>query len=263
VPPDLDVARRWLAALDARYRRDLTTSEFLRAVRALSARYVETRHQLDRRPAIDSRGKRAAFAAFYAPLHYFTVAAIIDALGAATPALDGLLDLGCGTGAASAAWASAMRGTRIIGIDRDRWMPAEARGTWRHFGLRGTARTGDLVRALAEVSPTRRPPSAPRRGVLLAWTVNELDRDARHRALEGLTRLSHTGTAVLVVEPIARAVVPWWPAWQEAFIARGGRADEWRFPAALPSALVETSRAAGFNREALTARTLFLAAQGS
>ena len=172
MPPDPDV-EAWITALQERHRRDLTTPEFLRAVRALSARYVESRSRLDRGRAADTPGKRAAFAAFYAPLHYFTVRAIVDALGATAPALDPLLDVGCGTGAASAAWATVLPGARIAGVDRDPWMPTEAHWTWRQMGLRGAARTGDAVRALAPLPSARRRVRRPW-GCVLAWTANEL-----------------------------------------------------------------------------------------
>ena len=54
----------WVEALQVRHRANLTTPEFLKAVRALSARYVERRAELPDRSPIDSAGKRSAFAAF-------------------------------------------------------------------------------------------------------------------------------------------------------------------------------------------------------
>jgi hypothetical protein len=62
---------------------------------------------------------------------------------------------------------------------------------------------------------------------------------------------------VLVIEPIARRVSPWWPAWAEPFSRAGGRADEWRFESALPEPLARLSESAGFRRDELTARSLF------
>jgi hypothetical protein len=61
-----------------------------------------------------------------------------------------------------------------------------------------------------------------------------------------------------VIEPIARRVAPWWGRWEENFVARGGRADEWRFGADLPLRQRELARAAGLDPRELTARTLFL-----
>ncbi len=73
-----DVAT-WLDALHARHVAPYRPQEFTRALRALSARYVERRSELADRSALDSAGKRSEFAAFYAPLHYLTVREIAGA----------------------------------------------------------------------------------------------------------------------------------------------------------------------------------------
>src|SRR4051794_40832473 len=77
VVADID---RWCEALIARHTASLSRPEFLKAVRALSARYVEARGRLADRSPIDSAGKRAAFAAFYAPLHFVTMREVVRAL---------------------------------------------------------------------------------------------------------------------------------------------------------------------------------------
>ena len=158
----------WLAALHERHRSALTSAEFLKALRALSARYVERRAELAGRSPLDSAGKRAAFAAFYAPLHFLTTREIVRALGLAPeragtsahgarrtvidPPKDGrttralIVDLGCGTGVASAAWARAQGGSpALLGIDSHPWALAEARWNWRKLGLKGETRRSDLV----------------------------------------------------------------------------------------------------------------------
>src|SRR5262245_18894492 len=84
--PDLTARRdRWLAALEARHLADLRFAEVTRALRALSSTYVERRERLGGQTALNSAGKRAAYAMYYSPLHYFTVAAIVEALGATRP----------------------------------------------------------------------------------------------------------------------------------------------------------------------------------
>ncbi|MBA3888795.1 MAG: hypothetical protein H0X67_24180, partial [Acidobacteria bacterium] len=60
--------KAWLEALEGRHLSDLTPAEVARALRALSSCYVERRSKLARGGALDSAGKRAAFALFYAPL---------------------------------------------------------------------------------------------------------------------------------------------------------------------------------------------------
>src|SRR3954464_12502113 len=93
--------RRWLGALEARHLASLTPSEAARALRALSSCYVERRARLAAGGALDSAGKRAAFALFYAPLHFLVTREVVRAVDAA-PGIVALTDLGCGTGAAGA-----------------------------------------------------------------------------------------------------------------------------------------------------------------
>src|SRR5262249_31099080 len=134
----------WLAALEARHLRNLTRAELTRSLRALSSCYVERRAKLTRGAALDGAGKRAAFALFYAPLHFLTIARIVRELREGTP-LREIVDLGCGTGAAGAAWALACaRPPSLIGIDCNTWAVQEANWTYKRLGLRGRALTGDI-----------------------------------------------------------------------------------------------------------------------
>src|SRR5260221_11312791 len=94
-----------MAALERRHLADLTFSEVSRALRSLSSAYVERRGRLAAGAALDGAGKRAAFALFYGPLHYLLVREIVGRLPGADRAVPRLVDLGCGTGAAGAAWA--------------------------------------------------------------------------------------------------------------------------------------------------------------
>jgi hypothetical protein len=244
---------RWIAALQTRHRGALTNPEFLKAVRALSARYVEHRGSLPDRSPLDSAAKRAAFAAFYGPLHFLTVARIIDAIGAAGGAIDVIGDLGCGTGVSSAAWALAFETSpRIVGFDVHTWALDEAAWTWRTFRLDGRTRRADVLRARLDGLGA----------VVAGWSVNELDHAARAQLLARLMEAASKGMPVLVIEPIGRRATPWWPEWSAAFAASGGRSDEWRFGSPLPPVLAELDEAAGFRRDALSAKTLWLPCRG-
>jgi hypothetical protein len=253
-------ADAWLDALVARHTASLTRPEFLKAVRALSARYVESRGRLPDRSPIDSAGKRAAFAAFFAPLHFLTARQIARALAAAPSDPDGaIVDLGCGTGVASAAWALE-RAARppIRGTDLHPWVLPEALWNWRQLGLRGTARRGDLVGIAEQLAANKRAETLEGTTVMLGWSVNELDAASRGRLRVALTRAATRGARVVVIEPIARSVSPWWDEWVAGFAAPGGpgRADDWKFDVALPSALERLNEAAGFSTRALSARTI-------
>ena len=85
----------WLASLEAKHLRELTFREVSRSLRALSATYVERRHTLVEGAALSGRGKRAAFALFYGPLHYLLVAHIVRELPSALDRMPALIDLGC------------------------------------------------------------------------------------------------------------------------------------------------------------------------
>jgi len=142
-----DVVAAWMTALRERHVEPLGRPAFLKAVRALSVRYVERRHTLDSRSAIDSAGKRAAFAAFYAPVHFHATQLIVQELRLADGTIDTIVDLGCGTGVAGAAWAlSSPERPALTGIDANPWAVDETNWTWRTLGLTGRARRGDIVR---------------------------------------------------------------------------------------------------------------------
>src|SRR5688572_32237948 len=87
----------WMVALEERHLSDLRFQEVTRALRALSARYVSRRGG-DVQRSLDTRGKRAAFALYYAPLHFLATDLVVRALGAQTPAPRSIIDIGCGTG---------------------------------------------------------------------------------------------------------------------------------------------------------------------
>ncbi len=240
---------RWFDALQQRHLAELEWPEVTRALRALSSAYVQRRSKLAAGAALDGRGKRAAFALFYGPLHFAAVSAVLERLRSddAPVCLAGtVIDLGCGTGAAGAAWSLAC-GTRprVTGVDRHPWAVAEAAWTYRFFGIAGTARRADAAAAALD----------PDAALVAAYTLNELEDAARQRILAAA--LASRG-GLLVVEPIARGVTPWWNGAAAAVIARGGRADDWKLPLDMPERWRLLDRAAGFRRDHLTARSLWL-----
>ena len=250
---------QFIAALLDRHAAPLRRSEFLKAIRALSARYVERRATLADRSPLDSAGKRAAFAAYYAPLHYLTVRHVLGALGPSSAPLSRIVDLGCGTGVAGAAWAGVVRGSGpgttpvLHGVDRSGWAVEEAAWTYRTLGLSGRATRGDLVRAAQALAARE---NVGETGVILAWSSNELEAPARNRLLSTLVELGRSGASILIVEPISRRAAPWFDDWAAVITKAGGRRDEWRFDAPRPPALSSIDDDVGFDRAALTARSL-------
>jgi hypothetical protein len=167
------------------------------------------------------------------------------------------VDLGCGTGVCGAACALAIgKGVTISGIDQHAWSLDEARWNWNQLDIRGRTIRADLVVSAERMAATR-----PTRGTLplivLGWSVNELDAGRRARLLRALQTLTAQRHSLLIIEPIARSVSPWWTDWTVAFASPHTREDDWHLDVPLPDRLRALDGAAGFARSALTARSLF------
>lgn len=237
-----------MTALESRHLADLRVAEVTRALRALSSAYVERRHKVASGSTLDSAGKRAAFALYYGPLHFLATEHVLAHLDAPPPPR--IVDLGCGTGVVGAAWAlrSLDAPPSLTGIDRHPWAVEEARRTYRDLGLAGQARTGDASRV---------PPLRGTDAVVAAYLLNELP-DVTRRSLEDqLLGVATAGGRVLIMEPIARGVAPWWDELANRFAAVGGRADEWRFQPEVPELVATLGKAAGLNYREARLRTLY------
>jgi SAM-dependent methyltransferase len=261
--PYLDGALRgaydaWQERALARFLPPLTFQELRRGVQALSSLYVERRGGGDLASrSLDGAGKRAAFACFYAPLHFLT---LFHALrGEALGAPQRIVDVGCGTGAAGAALACGLASAsspapRLLALDRSGFALAETRHTHAAFGLRGATRRGSLPGALPEL----------RAGdlAIVAWCANELAEEARSGLLAALLRGAAQGAGIVVAEPLATGAAPWWRAWVSAFEPAGGRSREARARLDLPDFLARLDRAAGLRHEELGARVLVVPGAG-
>lgn len=249
---------RWLTDLESRHLADLRFPEVARALRALSSTYVERRGRLPEGAALAGAGKRAAFALFYGPLHYLIVHHISAALpfprGAST-----LVDLGCGTGAAGAACAVASGSIDlVVGIDRHPWALTEAARTYDNFGYRCTTEKGDIA-STRHLKPSRAQKTNTATVFVAAFAMNELSEPSRDSVMRQLLARARGGDAVLIVEPLAGFVAPWWSRWRREIEDAGGRADEWRVQKELPAMVAKLDRAAGLDHRELTARSLFIA----
>jgi hypothetical protein len=259
----IDRLNVWMAALEARQLSDLTFQEVSRSLRALSSTYVERRQRLGEGAALAGAGKRAAFALFYGPLHFLTVHHIVSALGHPFTSMEALVDLGCGTGSSSAGWGLAgAREPGTFGVDRHPWAVEEARRTYADLRMRATFRVDDLIEVPFNVAApsgrrNRQPKDRQGTGVLLAYAANEIaEAERREKLLTRLMNHASGGGKVLVVEPLAGFVAPWWGAWQRRFEGAKGRATEWRFRVEVPPIVEKLGRAAGLNYREIKARTL-------
>jgi hypothetical protein len=136
-----------------------------------------------------------------------------------------------------------------VGIDRHPWALGEATMTYRQFALNARTRQADVAAADLPKAPV---------SLLAAFTLNELPDEPRDALLRRLLERAAAGDQVLIVEPLARGVAPWWNRWQDRVVAAGGRGDEWRFRVTLPAIVTKLDRAAGLNHRELRGRSLWL-----
>jgi SAM-dependent methyltransferase len=260
-PTEIDGFEGWLARTVARHAPPLVFAEVRKGVQALSMLYVERRHE--RGPdgparlgsrATDGEGKRAALATFYAPLHLLVAHAAARAHLAHGdgPAPRRIVDLGCGTGAAGAGVARALAPRpEILAIDASGWALGEARHTHRDLGLAGRTRRGALPAAL--------PRTDARDLLVCGWFLNELDAGAREAVLGGIDAALAAGSGLLVLEPLARGITPWWDAVARRLSPHGVAAAEIKIEPALPDWVARLDAAAGLDHGQIGARVLFRA----
>lgn len=245
---DLDA---WVAAEAQLALADLRFADVRRAVQALSTLYVQKRGRggLDRK-AGDGAGKRAAFASYYAPIHFLSAAVLAEEVG--LPGVEGVrtvVDLGCGTGAVGAAIARLVTGgPRVAGIDANQSAVAAARRTFQALQVRGRARVGRLPGALPRL----------RAGdlVVAGWSLNELDPGDRDAVLGALEQAVRRGVGLFVVEPLSTRVVPWWPRLLARF--PGARSAEVRRPVYRPEWILRLDEATRLDHSDATGRVLWV-----
>jgi methylase of polypeptide subunit release factors len=247
-PSRKDLFPAWYAELESRHLKDMKFAEIRRALEALSTVYVQRREAITRGAALDSAGKRAAFALFYGPLHFLAVAHVLEQLRPRKPYPKRIIDIGCGSGAAGAAWGVAA-GCKpsIRGYDLNPWAVREAGWTLRQFGLDHTVSRRDVSRA---------PMPGRKDGLLAAWVVNELRDATRDELLLRLMEAAGNGSEILIVEPVAKGVAPWWDDWADRFQVAGGRSEQWDFRPDMPDSLRLLDRAAKLDHRRYKLRTL-------
>jgi SAM-dependent methyltransferase len=236
----------WLADGVARSA-PLTFSELRRGVQALSQRYVGGRREPG--AALGSSAKRAAFATYFAALHLATAYGAVRSLPpAALAGTTRIVDLGAGSGAigAGAALALAPETPALLALDRSGFALAEARRTFAAFGLRG-----ETERALL---PAGMPRLARGDLAVAGWFLNECDDAARERVLRALERGLGAGASVLVLEPLAGRVVPWWDEVASRLTARGLATGSIRWRMERPVWIAQMDKAARLDHRELGAR---------
>ena len=248
--PLRDAFDAWVEDAIARHTAELAFREIRRGAQALSWLYVERRGEVDLAArTIDGRGKRAALASYYAPLHFLTAHHALAAIGATRLAgAARLFDVGAGTGASGAAVARALGVTDATAIDRSGFALAEARRTYAAFGL--------LVRSVRGRVPERLPRAERGDVWVLGWSANEMAEPERAALLERIARAIGFGARIVLLEPLAGAAVPWWREWRETLTPLGVAELESKTPIARPEWIARLDQATGLDHRVLGARLL-------
>lgn len=239
----------WLAATRGRAP-ELATRDLRKGVRALSSLYVERRRHGGAAAAFEGSAKRAAFATFYAALHFLTAYHAAARFLARGEAPARIVDAGAGTGAAGAAVACALGGrSPILALERSGWALGEARHTYAAFALTARFRRVRLPAGLPR----------PRRGDLLCagWFLNECDPPVRESLLAWLEAGSRAGAGVLVLEPLAHHAAPWWEDAASRLASAGVSSAVCKVAIRRPELVAELDRAAGLDHREVGARLLY------
>jgi len=245
----IDPYRNWIDCIFERWLAEVTRKGIARALQSLSNDYVKRRGRIGSRASV-GRGKRAAFALYYGVRHFLVVRESLIALGAPRDIPGPIIDLGCGTGVAGAAWCLHGSGEqRVVGVERDAGMIREAELTYRCLNVKGK-----LVRCHLSAYRWPKPPLC----IIAAFTVNELHERDRERLWHSLEEQASGGSRLLVLEPLALRITPWWQDWVERAERIGGRSDEWHFDVELPEPVRLLGKSAGLSPERLGARALWI-----
>lgn len=241
----------WLESTLGRYLPPLNFTELRKGVQAISSLYVERR--LEGRiaaRAVEGVGKRAALATYYSALHFLTIHHAIRMLGKETfNDVNRVVDLGCGCGASGAAAATLIPGPPVmLGIDRSGWALEEVPRTWGAFGL-----TGRWIRGEAPLAAPR-----PVAGdlVVFGWCLSEMDEADRAASFKYLAGALRKGSALLIAEPLAGRILPWWKDWQEELALEGIRGEVIRVAIDRPLFIQDMDKASGLDHQVLGCRIL-------
>jgi hypothetical protein len=134
-------------------------------------------------------------------------------------------------------------------VDRSGWALGEAQRTWAAFGLSGRTLRRRLPRGL----PRPRPGDL----LVLGWCLNELDGREREALLGGLAAARAHGARVLLLEPLAGAVAPWWEDARRALGGSGVWAAQVKRTIERPARIADLDHASGLDHRVIGVRAMF------
>ena len=105
--------------------------------------------------------------------------------------------------------------------------------------------------AAATLEAIRRP-----EGIVIGWTLNELDDAKRALVAERLAHWVAKGSRLLVIEPVSKRVTPWWDEWVQKLPSAHCSVFEKRLRLDLPPKIALLARSAGLGAEGTVVRVL-------
>jgi len=244
-----DPYHSWINTIFDRWLSELTYKEIARGLKSLSDDYVKRRDRI-RYKALAGRGKQAASVLYYGVRHFVIARETLVALGGDENVPELIVDLGCGTGVAGAAWFLHCRGQqKVVGVELNPHIIREAEYTYKCLNI-----TGKVIRCHLSKYRWPKPPLC----VIAAFTINELNDGDRELLWSNLERQVKASSRVLIIEPLATRITPWWQEWVERVKALGGRTGEWHFDVELPEPVYRLGKSAGLQPDELGARVLWI-----
>ena len=137
----------------------------------------------------------------------------------------------------------------MLALDRSAWALAEARQSFRLLGVRGRTRRVEL------------PAGLPRLGagdlVTAGYVLNELPPAAREQLMVAFARALGAGARLLVLEPLARGISPWWDNSVRRLAPAGAEAALFKWRIERPAWIERLDDASGLDHREIGARVIW------
>ena len=91
----------------------------------------------------------------------------------------------------------------------------------------------------------------------MGWLVNELEATEREELLGALLRSVEAGAKLLLLEPLAGGVSPWWSEWEPRFAGAGVAAGQGKWKVDRPAWVEQMDRASALDHRSVGARYFF------
>lgn len=243
----------WWAKLEAIHnesRAGLTRRAWHQAIQAASRNYTSQRQRLSQSVA-PSPAIQLAQHGYYGVMHALIVQAIAAYFHIQQWPFQRLIDIGCNTGVAGLTLCAQLPTiTSYIGLEPQRWAAKKAKQFQLACAIPGKIFSGTGLTW------------QPQKGdlILLSFVLNEMTESQRKVLHSKLLHHLEKGAGILIIEPIARHITPWWDSWLQSFLpwsySQANLQKAW--PVQTPQMWFESHHGAGFHHQRWKARSLWI-----